>query len=294
MFVSVVVPCFNAIETIKACLASLKEQDYPADLFEIVVADNGSTDGGPEWIAKHHPSVRIVHATQKGSGYARNAGIAEARGELICSTDSDCVVDRRWISSLVSAFHTAPANTGAIGGAILPFALNTSVERYRKAWVTQPALGDPETKVRYAATPNAAFRVGALRQVGGFDGTLGFDDTDLGLRLQAEGFSIGYQAEAIVRHRNPSTLKQLYRHRVKYGAFAYALALKHPEILGNPTRPAKRWTLLLETLRRIAIDVIRFPLSLVYRSEDGPKGWPVIDAVSAWGNYKGFVRASRR
>ena len=293
-FVSVVIPCFNASKTIGECLTSLRSQTYPRRLFEVILADNGSIDDTRRFVATYFPDVRIVEEEQKGSGFARNAGFAVAKGELVLSTDSDCVCDVEWIEALVEAFRTADPNTAAIGGLIQPFSLCTMVEQYRKGWVLQPVMSGPDARVRYTATPNAGFRAEAFRRVGGFDGTLGFDDTDLGLRMQAAGFMLAYTDRAVIRHRNPSTLRDLYRHRQKYGEFNYALACKHPTVFGDPSGLKKRLKLIAETSWRVTADIVKLPFSMFSCTEGKPRLWPLIDVVMALGNYHGFSRSSRQ
>ncbi len=294
LFVSVVVPCYNSRMTIGECLAGLESQTFPPDQFEIIVADNGSTDGSSELIQVQFPRVRLLHVTQKGSGYARNAGIAIAKGQFILSTDGDCFAEPDWIAALVEAISVAPSKTAAIGGLILPYSQKTLVERYTPAWVGQPEASSSKNKIRYTATPNAIFDADRIREVGGFDGTLGFDDTDLGLRLQSAGYIVQYSDKAVVHHRNPVTFGELYRHRRKYGQFFFTLAQKHPGILGDPRGDAQRRKVLSETLGRIAKDALKLPLSVVYRPHGHPFGWPAVDAVMAWANYKGYAQASRK
>src|SRR5579875_1168283 len=236
-FVSVVVPCYNSLKTVGECLSSIEDQTYPRNRYEVIFADNGSTDGTCHFIRERFPSVKLIHSSQKGSGYARNAGILESTGEFVLSTDSDCVVERNWIATLVKAFSTASAQVAAIGGKIVPYSTETAVERYPRAWVNQPDVKATPERMRYAATPNACFRLEALRQVGAFDGTLGFDDTDLGIRLGQAGYRVEYTDQAVVRHRNPVTLKELYRHKLKYSIFSYWLAKKHPGLFKGDTNP---------------------------------------------------------
>jgi O-antigen biosynthesis protein len=292
-FVSVVVPCYNGMRTVGDCLSSLANQSYPRDRFEVLVADNGSTDGTCEYIRESFPWVNLVHSTQKGSGYARNAGIEQAHGVLILSTDSDCIVDKDWIVGLVSAFEVASTDVAAIGGPIMPYSLKTSVEYHRPAWPSQPDLDKMPPGVRFAATPNAAFRTSALTHVGAFDGTLGFDDTDLGIRLLQNGYKVEYTMLAVVRHRNPVTLAELYRHRVKYGTFGFTLSRKHPKILGDPMALGAQRKLFFATLRRVVGDLlVKLPVALVAAPPNQSRIWPLIDATMALGNLAGYSRAS--
>ena len=293
--VSVAVPTFNSLATLKECLGSLDAQDYPKDKMQIIVGDNGSTDGTLAWVKKRFPSMEIVQADQRGSGYARNAAFAAARGEIICSTDADCVADPEWVSALVSAFGKQQESVGCLGGKILPYRVVTLVEHYQPAWIQQGALRDGKQSVVYAETPNAAYRRSALEAVGYFDGTQGMDDADLGMRLTAAGFSVHYAPEAVIRHRNPAGLRDLYRHRLKYGIFMTRLARKYPERFGDPDSPAALRRLAYQTTRRIAGDLIyKLPRTLASRENaDGIRIGPALDAVVAFANYVGVRRAFR-
>ncbi len=286
--VTVSMPVFNAVRTVEEALRSVFAQDFPAEQMQIVVGDNGSTDGTLEMIRVQFPAVEVVQAQEQGSGYARNAAFARAQGQYICSIDADCVAETGWVAAMVAAFERFPASVGCLGGRIEPYQVRSLVEHYRHAWVLQ-GLGEKGGPVRYAATLNAAFRRSALDQVGLFDGTQGFDDTDLGLRLTAAGYDIEYVPDAVVRHRHPATLRDLYRHRVKYGLFQTRLLRKYPALSSVPqTASARRWATYLTT-RRIVGDVLyKLPRALLLGdSGQGTRLWPLLDATLALGLHMG-------
>src|SRR5262245_6871280 len=91
--VSVVVPVFNAQQTIRACIQSLLRLNYPKPNLELIFVDNVSTDRTPEILRQYQPDIRILHQSKKGPAAARNKGILNAAAEIIAFTDSDCVVD---------------------------------------------------------------------------------------------------------------------------------------------------------------------------------------------------------
>ncbi|MBK9363216.1 MAG: glycosyltransferase family 2 protein [Rubrivivax sp.] len=85
--ISVVIPCYNARRWIGATIASVQAQTRPAD--EIIVVDDGSSDGSADWLRAHCPGVRVVEQVNAGVAAARNRGAACARGEWLAFVDAD-------------------------------------------------------------------------------------------------------------------------------------------------------------------------------------------------------------
>ena len=291
--VTVIMPVYNAAQTVVDALHSIKLQDYPHEQMQVVVGDNGSTDGTRQLIAKHFPEVEIAITSERGCGYARNAALALARGQYICCTDADCVTDPKWVSALVQAFESMPSIVGCLGGQILPYRTQTHVERFRHVWIQPGFENEKTTRLTYAATPNAAFRREVFDKIGLFDGTLGFPDSDMGLRLKAAGLEVAYVPDAIVRHRNAVTVTELYKHRVKYGVFMTRLARKHPSQFGNPDSPAEVRLLGYRTAKRVMGDILlKLPSTILTGGKtQGTRLWPYLDAVLAVANYVGVRRA---
>ena len=97
------------------CLQSITRQNFSGP-YEIIVVDS-STDTTPKIIQKHFPQVTLIHLDKKTEpGTARNIGIKQSRGEIICLIDSDCIADPDWLSLLAAAHES---DYGAVGGAIL-------------------------------------------------------------------------------------------------------------------------------------------------------------------------------
>ncbi|MCD6304326.1 MAG: glycosyltransferase family 2 protein [Planctomycetes bacterium] len=115
MMVSIVIPAYNEERYLGRCLAALARQTCPAGLFEVIVVDNGSTDGTAE--IAHRYGARVVFEPRKGVARARQAGFSAARGEVIASTDADTVVPPFWVARIVTHFRADPA-LGAIYGPV--------------------------------------------------------------------------------------------------------------------------------------------------------------------------------
>ncbi|NJO39551.1 MAG: glycosyltransferase [Cyanobacteria bacterium RU_5_0] len=291
--VTVAIPTYNAAKTIGECLSSLEAQDFPRAQMQIVVGDNGSTDATVQLIKEHFPNVEVVIAPERGSAYARNAAIEVAQGRYLCSTDADCITDPGWVSTLVRTFENSPESVVCLGGQILPYRVETLVEHYRPAWIQQKTLRERTGRFIYAETPNAAFRRSVFDQVGLFDGKAGHDDSDMGARLSVANLEIQYVPDAIVRHRNPANIRELYQQRFKYGVRSVAMANKHRDYFDALDSQAALRQLALHTTRRV-IGNLTYKLadSLLIRGDAyGTQIDPLLDTVAAIGNYLGVHSA---
>jgi len=103
-FVSVIVVNYNGWHLLKGCLTSLESSSYPREKFEVIVVDNGSSDGTVEHVREVFSEVRIVQL-DKNYGFCRpnNEGARIARGEYIVLLNNDTIVEKEWLSELVKA-----------------------------------------------------------------------------------------------------------------------------------------------------------------------------------------------
>ena len=112
-FVSVIVVNYNGKHFLKRCLESLAAQTYPEDRREVILVDNGSSDGSAEYVASNFPWVRIVRAsTNWGFAKGNNIGLQYARGDLIALLNNDAVAEPAWLSAMTRGLQRDPA----IGG----------------------------------------------------------------------------------------------------------------------------------------------------------------------------------
>ncbi|MBE7561352.1 glycosyltransferase family 2 protein, partial [bacterium] len=111
--VSVVIPVYNDAERLAACLAALAAQEGVAGGFEVVVVDDGSSDG-PEAVVAEYAFARLVRQEKAGPAAARNRGAAEARAPLLAFIDSDCIPRPDWLAQLIRPFDD-PTVSGVQG-----------------------------------------------------------------------------------------------------------------------------------------------------------------------------------
>jgi O-antigen biosynthesis protein len=225
--VSVVVCAYNAARTLRECLKSLGEIDYPD--YEVILVDDGSKDETPA-IAAEFPQVVYIRQPNRGLSVARNVGAEHAAGEIVAYTDADCVADADWLRCLVQAMQTQQVD--AIGG--------PNITPHADGWAAQCVAVSPgnpshvmvdDCRAEHIPGCNMAFRREALHRLGGFDPQYrqAGDDVDMCWRLLDEGGSIGYAPGGFVWHHRRETVKAYLKQQVGYGKAEALLHFKHPQ-----------------------------------------------------------------
>jgi glycosyltransferase involved in cell wall biosynthesis len=208
--VSVIIPVRNGADLLRSCLAALLLQTYPAELVEVVIVDNASTeDLRPAMPAD--PRVRLLHEARPGSYAARNTGLAAATGTVLAFTDGDCVPDPAWLTEAVSVLRAQP-RADMVGGAVTMFfrgpepASGPELYEARHGFPQESYLRDQQ----FAVTANMLTWRDVVDRVGGFDGSLvSRGDADFGHRVAAAGLLQRYAPDAVVRHPARATWREV-------------------------------------------------------------------------------------
>ncbi len=218
VFISVVIPTYDASRHLDACLDALAAQDHPARDYEVIVVDNGSTDGSPA-LARRHPGVTVLEEPTPGVYAARNCGIRRARGEVIAFTDPDCVADRSWIREIARAMSEpglgvlcgprAPAGGSRLLGAVFDY------ENVKAEFV----LGGGDEELYYGYCNNMAVRKRLFETLGPFLERPRGADT-LFVRKVAQELScaaVAYAPSVVVTHLEIDRLRVYYKKVFLYG-----------------------------------------------------------------------------
>lgn len=228
--ISVIVAAYNSKRTISQCLASLFALDYPG--YEVIVVDDGSTDGTPE-ICAAYESVRLIRLDRGGPSRARNVGIDLAFGEIIAFTDSDCVVSRDWLREIEKGFVDERV-AGVGGNQVSPEGeseFGRSVQEFFRAigFVTDYINLDRTLReTRHNPSCNSAYRKSVLKEVGGFvEGQFPCEDLELDLKIRKLGYRLIYNPNAVVGHFRPGSYAGFARMMRRYGSGEWLLWRKH-------------------------------------------------------------------
>lgn len=216
--VSVVIPARNAAATLGEQLEALAAQ-RTARPYEVVVADNGSTDGTADVVRSYQgrvPGLRVVDASHRaGANAARNAGVAAARGEAVLLCDADDVVDPGWLDALAGGLERA----AGVGGRLDRTQLNP---RFVALWGGPPEDWGVSTSLGFLRRPigaNAGFRRAVWEELGGFDEEYvrGGTETEFFWRLQLAGHELLDVPEALVHYRVRADVRAMVRQWYVWG-----------------------------------------------------------------------------
>ena len=244
---SIILPTYNRATDLQRAVAALLRQDAPARAYEVIIVDNNSSDATAAVTAAIADCrVRTIREPRQGLSHARNAGLREARGELVAFTDDDVEVAPDWVSTIIGTLDARPDVDG-IGGRVLP-----AWEGERPEWLTKAhwaplALQDhgDQKRVFDARTPiglvgaNLALRKAVFARTGPFstsvqrveDGIGSTEDHELLMRLYAAGGRVLYVPRLLVLARvQPDRCRREYHRRWHEGHGRFHALMRLPEM----------------------------------------------------------------
>jgi cellulose synthase/poly-beta-1,6-N-acetylglucosamine synthase-like glycosyltransferase len=224
---SVIVPVFNGARTLGACLDALAAQTIEPHRYEVIVVDDGSTDGSAQLADR--PDIAVLRQPHAGAAAARNRGAARARGEILLFTDADCEPSPDWIERMLAPFAD-PDVVGAKGvyrtrqrSLVARFVQAEYEEKYE--WLAR------SERIDFVDTYAAAYRRDAFAAAGGFDASFpsaAVEDQELSYRLAEAGHRLVFVPAARVLHRHAETALRYAQRKVYLGRLKVRVHLLHP------------------------------------------------------------------
>ena len=237
MFFSVVIPTYNRKPILEKCLKALEAQSLNDNVvtdYEIVLVDDGSTDGTLEWLSTHNSDfthVRTFEQAHMGPAAARNLGVEKAKGDIIIFIDSDLVVTEVFLQAHADALTEGQKKLGSdrffTYGAVINTANfeNPTSEPYKLT----------DYSAAFFATGNVAIPKHWLEKAGLFDTGFqlyGWEDLELGVRLKNLGLKLIKCPEAVGYHWHPAfnleQIPNLIDKEIQRGRMGVLFYQKHP------------------------------------------------------------------
>lgn len=221
---SLIIPTYNRREALQECFRHLAGLRFPRDRYEVVLVDDGSTDGTPEMVAEHGHDLplRFLRQQNAGAGAARNAAIRAATGEFCLFVDDDVLVDPDLLLEHREAHRAEPRLL--VRGPVINIPELPAPSEHPPLW--------RHYSRNYLCTSNASLRRDHLLEAGLFDATFArWEDAELGVRLKRLGVQRRYRATAVVFHlKPPEDLSTLLRIAAADGRSAAALYRRYPSL----------------------------------------------------------------
>jgi len=223
--ITVIVCSYNGETTIGQTLDSLKHLDYPN--YHVIIVDDGSTDETAAISSEY--DFELIRTKNRGLSNARNAGLHQAKSEIVAYIDDDAFADRDWLRFLALMFQST--GFAAVGGqSIAPpdYGVVSDCVASAPGRPVHVLLTDREAE--HIPGCNMAFRRSELLEIGGFDPRYraAGDDVDVCWRILEQGWSIGFQASAVNWHHCRNSVKAYWDQQKGYGKAEALLEAKWP------------------------------------------------------------------
>lgn len=220
--VSIIIPTWNGISLLKVCLSALKKQTFKN--FEVIIVDNGSSDGSSKYIKSNFPKYKIIHLSKNlGFATAVNFGIKESLGKNIFLLNNDTEIDKDCLSLLNDKLKQKEISF--VVPKMLNFYKRDVLELAGNKFVIDSVghlyslcVGKKDNKkynqegYTFLAPGGAVlFNRDVFKKIGLFDESyfLYLEDADLSLRAQLAGFKGWYEPKAVVYHMGKASSKNI-------------------------------------------------------------------------------------
>jgi glycosyltransferase involved in cell wall biosynthesis len=220
-YVSVIIPTYNRAKLLPITLDSFLAQDYPRDRFEIIVANNNSTDTTQQVLESYsakQSQFKSILESRQGVHYARNSAARIARGEILYFTDDDMIADSKLLTELVQVFNLDPRIASATGKIIGKFDVPPPewVRRHLiNFYLSLTELDRPDEVIispdDLVFSCHQAIRREPFFQCGGFNPEntagvwIGDGETGLGIKLKQAGYKFAYTPRSVIYHVIPQS-----------------------------------------------------------------------------------------
>ena len=271
--ISIIIPAYNAADTIFACVRALQTQTIPRGRYEIIVVDDGSADDTAQRAAD--AGARVIRQENAGAAAARNRGAQAAQGEILLFTDSDCIPAPDWVAQMVAPFADQSV-TGAKG------VYKTEQSGFTPRFVQQEYQDKYDgmaqlPQIDFVDTYSAAYRRDIFLAMGGFDTNFpgaSVEDQEFSFRLAEAGYRLVFVPQAMVFHRHDPALTDYARRKFFIGYWKNLVVRRHPDKIARDSHTPQ---VLKLQMAFAALGSGMFALAILFR-----RAWLAGASLASW------------
>ena len=244
--ITIAIPHYKAVESLKRLLSALENQNFNKSEFEVLVVNDGvESRVRKNELGDFSFELKIINKRHDGVASTRNKAINACSSDFIFFLDQDCIPQKEWLKNMTSRFEKENYEVVAIGGLIIPFVNKGIVNEYFNTnnSLKAPIIDKKTGEIVTIITANAGFRSDALKSISGFDTktfnvlSYGGEDVDLTYRLKKAGYSLAFEPTAVVLHEYPNKFISIFFKYANYGRGMrlYCLARNiDPQLIRQP------------------------------------------------------------
>ena len=294
--ISVVIPAFNALPYLKETIASLEAQQGGVRFFEVIVVDDGSSDGTDDYLRAYQGPLRLISvilSSNRGRSAARNAGIAKASAKLLLLMDADMRVAPDFVAGHLSA-HT-DSNVVVVGQ--VRFDHSSRIGGYSKYWERRGAQRNSRLGTinpRYFLSGASSLPTDLARKIGGFDEIINYgEDIDFGLRLAQAAAKMVYNPNLTSIHLHQRELSDVLGVLYNFGVDTLPILIKkHPRLRDELRVSLSERTGIAGMVIRAAMsNIIHHPMLILGKWLDH---WGIASPIFTYLIFRAYISGWRR
>ena len=234
--VSIIIPAYNESAYIAGCIRSVLALDYPKNKLEIIVVDDGSTDGTAaiaRSFCEKNPHLRVWSKPNSGKADSMNRAIARAKGEMVACLDADSYVSHYSLRRMLAHFD-AP-EVAAVASAVKIRKAHNLVEEVQRIeylyYLFTRRILNALNCVTVTPGPFSIFRRKIFLEVGGFDRASLVEDQEIALRLQKAGYRINSSLDTDIYTEAPHNFLELLKQRTRWQRGGFWNSMKYLDLI---------------------------------------------------------------
>lgn len=234
--ISLIIPAYNEENSIAMTIESCLSVDYPQDMMEVIVVDDGSTDRTEERAREYEDNdiVTVITQENKGKGGALNTGLEKASGKFLACVDADSRIMEESLKNIVSQFDE---NTGAIASAMKVHEPKNMIQKVQwfeyMVGIFHRSIMSLINAIHVTPGPLSVYRRQVIEDIGGFDEESLVEDQEICFRLQKYQWKVLSSRKGEVHTIAPDTLKGLYNQRKRWYRGSLENMIKYKEMFLN-------------------------------------------------------------